>query len=303
MGLAPALDVTYGVRAVRVGRIHRPEWVLELPGGKAVNVARALSTLGAEVRVVVPLGGPNGTAVEEALDREGIVAAVLPNGAGTRRCVTALDADTGAATEFYEPAPPLDAAVLGRLAEVIAAVEGWLVVSGSMPGGTEDEVAGMAAAAERRGVRVAADVQGVALQALLAQGRPDVVKVNRAEAEDLFGPGDPARLAADLRGAGARVAVVTDGAEGAVAAAAEGTWRARPGERGRYAVGSGDCFQAGLVLALSRGDDLPRALALATSAATANTRVPGAARFRPTDIAEVAASVRVEPLRAPSPSL
>ena len=47
-------------------------------------------------------------------------------------------------------------------------------------------------------------------------------------------------------------------------------------ERGRYPVGSGDAFLAGLVVALERGDPWPDALRLALGAAAANAELPGA---------------------------
>jgi fructose-1-phosphate kinase PfkB-like protein len=47
-------------------------------------------------------------------------------------------------------------------------------------------------------------------------------------------------------------------------------------ERGRYPVGSGDAFLAGLVVGLERGDPLPGALGLALGAAAANAELPGA---------------------------
>ena len=297
LGLAPALDITYGVAAVGLGRIHRPDWVLELAGGKAVNLARALRTLGVQAQVVVPLGGYNGTAVAQALAAEGIAATVVPMAANTRRCVTAVDAASGATTEFYEPAAAPEGAALDQ---VLAAVDeldsGWLAVSGSMPA---DAVAGVADALARagsRGVRIAADLQGAALRAVLDRTRVELVKVNRSEAAELFGPAGPRDLALRLREAGAETAVVTDGAAGAVGLSADGAWRATPGERGRYAVGSGDSFLAGLLAGLSCGETLPGALARATSAAVANTRTPGAARCAASDVAEVAAGVAVRRL-------
>ncbi len=297
LGLAPALDITYGVGSVGLGRIHRPDWVLELAGGKAVNVARALVTIGAAARVVVPLGGHNGTAVADALTAEGIPATVVATTANTRRCITAVDTSSGATTEFYEPAAELDGAALVRVCELVAGLaDGWLAVSGSMAVGAIPAVADALAGAADRGVRIAADLQGAALRAVLDRTRVELVKVNRSEAAELFGPAGPQDLALGLRAAGSGTAVVTDGAAGAVGVSADGAWLAMPGERGSYAVGSGDSFLAGLLAALSRGDALPGALALATAAAAANTRTPGAARFAASDVADVAAGVAVRRL-------
>ena len=51
--------------------------------------------------------------------------------------------------------------------------------------------------------------------------------------------------------------------------------------RGRYPVGSGDSFLAGLVTALDRGEAWEDALRLALGAGAANAELPGAARLDP----------------------
>jgi fructose-1-phosphate kinase PfkB-like protein len=70
---------------------------------------------------------------------------------------------------------------------------------------------------------------------------------------------------------------VTRGADGITLAAPDGIrYVGVLYERGRYPVGSGDAFLAGLVVGLERGDPLPGALALALGAAAANAELPGA---------------------------
>lgn len=127
--------------------------------------------------------------------------------------------------------------------------------------------------------------------------RPALVKVNRAEAAELLGADrSPAELAADIRERTGGTAVVTDGALGAVVADAGGAWRAEPDpEPGRYAIGSGDSFLAGLLLGLERGDPLPDALALASATGSANTRRPGGALFDRGDVDAALARIRVVP--------
>jgi fructose-1-phosphate kinase PfkB-like protein len=51
--------------------------------------------------------------------------------------------------------------------------------------------------------------------------------------------------------------------------------------RGRYPVGSGDAFLAGLVTALDDGASWEDALRLALGAGAANAEMPGAARLDP----------------------
>ena len=294
LGLSPALDVTYGVRVLEPGAIHRPDWKLALPGGKSLNVARAARALGGRVRAIVPLGGPVGEGIRAALAADGLavepVLAVEP----TRMCVSVVDASDSAITEFYERVPDLDP---GAWEAVVAALgrvrDGWLAVSGSVPDALAIPLATALAGAADRGARLALDLRGAALAAALDRARPALVKVNRAEAEEAVGAGDLAALAHALRDRGAAVAVVTDGAAGSLGADAEGVWRAVSPPAGRYTVGAGDSFLAGLLLALEGDAPLPEALRAASAVAAANTLRPGAAVFDVGEIAGLVARVDV----------
>ena len=61
---------------------------------------------------------------------------------------------------------------------------------------------------------------------------------------------------------------------------AAGAWRAEPDPRpGRFAIGSGDSFFAGLLVTLAAGGALRDALHAASAAGSANSRTPGAGVF------------------------
>ena len=133
-------------------------------------------------------------------------------------------------------------------------------------------------------MRVALDAEGEPLRLALEAG-PEIVKVNAAEAAGLLGEPAGTReeaLAAsaqlrELAGGGGHAGIVTRGADGVTVAAPDGArYEGVLYERGRYPVGSGDAFLAGLVVGLERGDPLPGALGLALGAAAANAELPGA---------------------------
>lgn len=294
LGLSPALDVTYGVGALTVGGIHRPDWKLALPGGKSFNVARALRALGEPVRAIAPLGGAVGAQIRADLLADGLDVVAVETDAPTRTCVSVVDAGDGRITEFYEHAAPLDDAAWAGITDAVAAVdEGWLAVSGSVPEERADHLAALLAAASARGIRLALDQRGPALVAALAATRPDVVKVNRVEAEEAVGAGTAAELAARLRESGTRTAIVTDGAAGSVAVDDCGAWQAAPLSAGTFTVGAGDSFLAGLLSVLSADLPLDEALRRAAAVAAANTQRPGAALFDPGEVARFADDIMV----------
>ena len=146
-------------------------------------------------------------------------------------------------------------------------------------------------AARAAGYRTLVDATGEQLGGALAQ-RPDLVKVNLEEACSAVGlpemPSDddktatPDELVAEglelcrrLVAAGASGAALTLGAAGAVALLDGAPWRVstRP-VRALNPVGSGDCFAAGLTLALQRGESPAAALRLAAGAGAANAVSP-----------------------------
>jgi 1-phosphofructokinase/tagatose 6-phosphate kinase len=281
---SPALDVSYLIERVDAGAIHRPRAVLRQAGGKGLNLARAAAVLGESARVVAPLGGHVGSLIADLADADGLQLDAVPISAEARSCVSAIP-ETGSPTEFYEPPSPLTAAEASVLGEHFASLPagGWSALAGSLP-----EVAGLGAAllARRaRGDSIAVDSSGSGLSELLEGTRPEVLKINVAEAGEVLGrPGPIAELAADLHRRTGGIVVVTDGAAGAVAVDAAGAWRAHPDPTpGAFAIGSGDSFFAGLLVALAAGASVPEALRAGSAAGSANTRAPGAGVFTRAD--------------------
>jgi 1-phosphofructokinase family hexose kinase len=300
---SPSVDVTYLLDRFERHAIHRPQEVVRVPGGKALNAARVAAALGAAVRVVAVLGGPSGAWIGSELGRRGIPVQPVATAQPTRSCVSI--AHDGGLTEVYEPATPVSGTEWTALVAAVAAPARWVVISGSLPAGAPPGgVAELITAARTAGARVCIDTAGPPLATALAAG-PDLVKVNAAEAGDLLAlPADtaPATLARGLweRTGRTGAVVVTagihgaaawttangpiyspDGAPGPVRRGGRGITVGPPVARGAYPVGSGDAFLAGLVVELDRGADLGAALAAGTAAAAANAAVPGAGELSP----------------------
>jgi 1-phosphofructokinase family hexose kinase len=287
----PSIDKLFAIARLVPGGIHRPSEFLQVAGGKGLNVARAVTCLGAAARGVALVGGHAGAWIEEALAEEGIDATFARGSHETRSCLSVAAEDRGGLTEFYEDGPPVEPAAwegLEVLVENAVSGAGWLTLSGSIPAGApQNGYARLIERARSVGVRVAVDTRGAFLRAAI-DARPDVVKVNAAEAGELLGrevatTEECVRAAREMRerlGDGRSAAIVTRGGDGAVAVDdEEGAVVATLDARGRFPVGSGDAFLAGLVLTLESGDDLASALPTALGAGAANAEVPGAGRL------------------------
>jgi 1-phosphofructokinase family hexose kinase len=304
----PSIDKLFEVDRVTIGAIHRPLGFVQVAGGKGLNVARAAAALGADVAVASLLGGHAGRWIAEALESEGIPGQFAWTEAETRSCLSVADA-AGGLTEFYETGRQIERRAWDALVEVVAERLGgasWLILSGSLPrGAPATGYAELIDIARAKGVAVALDTRGESLAEALP-ARPDLVKVNASEASDAIGSAVTTESAAAavvaLRSrAGERgAAVLTLGADGAVAAVGDERWRARSDVRGPYSVGSGDAFLAGLVTALDRGRGWTEALALALGAGAANAEQPGAGRLHRERAEAIAAGADIVPLAHPA---
>jgi 1-phosphofructokinase family hexose kinase len=304
----PSIDRLFEVKRLLPGEIHRPASFLQVPGGKGLNVARATACLDEPVHAVALVGGHAGRWVAEGLAAGGIDASLAWCEGETRSSLTVLDTADGGLTEFYERGSAVSGAEWDGFEQAVAEVlpgADWLTLSGSLPpGAPEDGYARLIVHARSAGLRVALDSRGAALAHGLTSG-PDVVKVNVAEAEETLGASLAARESA-LAGAvelarlcpqPPRLVVVTRGAEGLVAVDDVGRgWSGRSAGGGRYPVGSGDAFLAGLVTALARGEEWPRPLALALAAGAANAELPGPGRLDAARAQQLAATAELTPV-------
>ena len=300
----PAIDRTLAVPGFAAGAVWRAKDVRAVCGGKGVNVARAARRLGADVVLVGPLAGATGRAAADLALAEGIPARWTWVDGETRVCVIVVG-DDGEATVINEPGPGGGKASWGRIVADVAAFADDMdavCISGSMPpccppGG----VAALVDAAGDGGRPVWVDTSGPPLAEALA-AMPAGVKVNGAEAGELLGHAvtDVSAAGRAAKAIGARTggtAVVTLGTAGAVMAVNDaGWWAEAPPVDTVSAVGSGDAFLAGLVVALARGMSSSEALALAAAAGAANAERATAGDIDSVRVTGLAKSVRVEPV-------
>jgi 1-phosphofructokinase family hexose kinase len=303
-----SIDKLFVVDRVTTGAIHRPLSFVQVAGGKGLNVARAAVALGADVEAVAMLGGHAGAWIAESLAAEGIPGYFAWTAAETRSCLSVADS-AGTLTEFYEAGGEIEPSAwddLGAAVEARLARANWLILSGSLPRGAPPTgYAELIEMAHRKDIAVALDTRDESL-ALALPAQPDLVKVNGSEAADLLGSpvttsADAVAAASELRiRAGGKGAVLTRGADGAVAAVADELWSGSSDVRGPYPVGSGDAFLGGLITALDRGGDWKRAFALALGAGGANAEEPGAGRLERERAETLAAGAEVVPFAHPA---
>lgn len=225
----PALDLTYTVDRIMLGRSHRVAEALARAGGKGLNVARVAHAQGHSVLALAPVGGATGTLFRAELEASGVPASLVDSPRETRRSLAFVDTASGhEATLFNEAGPDQPAEVLAELlaaaraatagaAEQRAAV---IVGAGSLPGlsgtaprGGAGFYARLARAAASAGVHCILDTSGAALLEA-AEAGPALLKPNEHELREATGLASPMDGAAELLRRGARRVLVSCGAKG-----------------------------------------------------------------------------------------
>lgn len=295
--LNPSLDRTLRVQGLRRGAVERALDSSTDPGGKGVNVARALSAHGAEVLTVLPVGGPTGDTLVGQLSTAGVDFVAVPTAGRTRANVSVVEPD-GTTTKINEPGVALTAPELAAVtAAVIDRVRpgDWVVTAGSVAPGQDPEVyATIGRAVHHAGARWAVDTSGDALSASLLAG-PDLVKPNREELGEVLGRelrtlDEVLEACAGLIAGNAGTVLCSLGADGALLVDGDGAWHGTgPRVQVENTVGAGDALLAGHLYGVTTGGSplagLRTGIAWATAAvATPGTGVPAPDRVRPDDV-------------------
>ena len=276
-GFNTAIDRSISVDALVPGTVRRATRVDARLGGKGLHVAQTIAALGSAVQLI---------GLTDIFHRDHLTTHLRDRGvqfhgverAAPLRCNLALREDDGRSTEILDPGSVIDATVRQQLLDTLfRCVENsrCVVLSGSLPPGfADDTYAELVRAIE---LPCLVDASGATLLKAAESGA-HLLKPNRDEAGALAGQpvrsiDDAAALARSLHARGIARPVVTLGEQGAVGFDGSELWHASIEiERSGDAVGSGDCFLAGMAVELSRGGDLAEALLTAVACGAANTR-------------------------------
>ncbi|SEG91238.1 fructose-1-phosphate kinase [Thermomonospora echinospora] len=287
--LNPSLDRTIEVDELTRGAVIRTRSARLDPGGKGVNVSRALLANRVACGTVITAGGPDGDRLQRLLEAGGLRVRAVPVAGHTRSNITIVEPG-GVVTKLNEPGAALTRPELDAVAEAVlteAETAGWVVACGSLPPGVPDGIyAELCRTFVPAGIRVAVDSSGPALPAAVEAG-PDLVKPNREELAEAVGRraerlGDVVEAAQELRKRGARAVLVSLGADGAVLVDDDGVVAGEaPVTRPKSTVGAGDALLAGFLAGGARG---PRALAEGLAWGAAAVRLPASRMPGPADI-------------------
>jgi 1-phosphofructokinase family hexose kinase len=310
--LNAAIDKTLSVPNFRLGRRHRTVDQTTMAGGKGVNVARTLKSLGQPVIATGFAGGPTGTRIVEQLTEESILNDFVRIREESRTNTAVLDPTTGEQTEINERGPAvtgkelelfLDKLIyLSRGAEIV-------VMAGSLPRDVEpDYYAVLIRELRKLGVTTIVDTDGEPLR-LAVRAEPTMISPNVNEAEELVGHefNDDEDMVVAIRemgqlGPGEAIMTTPDGCFACLRtdAGAE-LLRARIEPREPVAtVGSGDAFLAGFVAARYGGQSPEDCLRFGVACGAESTQRLGAGLIEPREVERIVPEVDVARVAEPA---
>lgn len=296
-----AVDRTLTIPGFQKGSVSRTTDTLIAAGGKGMNVARAVVTLGGAALCAGFLGGHSGRLLAELAEREGFQAVWTWIDQETRACIIIIDPeDEAEATLINEKGATITSADWARFqADILGEMErvDAVCLCGSLPSGTPpDGLTGLIRAVQAAGRPIWIDTSGAALQAAVSAA-PAGVKVNASEAGELTGQvvtdrATALQVALALCQMGPQTVVLTLGKRGAIMVHETGIWWAQPPDiQAVSGIGSGDAFLAGLVTGLAAGQPPVEALQRAVAAGAANALQPGGGRFDLNDFENILATI------------
>lgn len=301
--LNPTLDITYVVDHLKSGHTNQAKRVLKSPGGKGINVSRALHNMRTDSVALALIGGFTGTEVEHLLRREGLLIWLVRISNETRTNVFILDEKTSEEVNVTSQGPKIKAiehkTLLKMINEVVRS-PGYLILSGSIPPAVQSDIYGLLIRkAKRKGIFTVLDASGEPLRSGIPE-KPHLIKPNRHELEQLLGRGlaTDARVlkaAMEIVEAGVETVIVSLGEDGAILVRKDCAFRGRgPAIDGHETVGAGDATVAGILIAMQQGKPPGEMLRIGMACGTAAVMEPGPELCKPASFKRALPLIQIE---------
>ncbi len=274
----PALDLSGIVDAIKPNEKSYVTSEIKAPGGNAINVARILNRLGANVVATGFLGGHVGKEVESLLKLESVKSNFIQIQDSTRINVTVSNKNDRQQTRLSFPGPRISKSEIQKIFKLFETYQNikLLTLGGSLPAGfTSQHVKKLILRAKQKGIHTVIDCPGEILKKIIS-AQPLFIKPNLEEFHNLtethFKTIPSVEKEARKLLAQVPFVCVSSVENGTLLVTREGSYFGRiPKMAIKSTVGAGDSMVAAIMFQISKGNfsgsDLLR-WGLAGSAAT-----------------------------------
>ena len=291
----PSIDRTVAVADLVLGGVNRGDLSAIDPGGKGVNVSRALAAYGADTHAVLVCGDLGSQWFAKKLNSSNIAHTIIKADGITRSNVTLQEAD-GTVTKINEPGFELTKDVMHQLRQTLENLNlrnNWVVFAGRLnPGADVNTYRDLAKTVRDRGAKIAIDGSGAEFRVAL-EVHPELIKPNQFELAELVGRPlktihDVIAAAREVIDGGVEQVLCSLGKDGAILVTKDQVIHCEP-EKAAVGtpVGAGDIL---LAIYLGGGAQ-PSALKDAIAWSAASVPLPGTAIPTPAQAAAVGVKV------------
>lgn len=301
--LNPAVDKIIKIDRLNPGSLNRVKEVVNMVGGKGINVAKVVHHLGYKVMPVSILGGERGKEIYNSLNMDGINQEVVWAEHETRQNLKIVEVETGRETEVNEPgrASIKDLKSLIKKLENVLEHVNLLVLAGSIPEGLPaDTYNQLIRLADKYNVRTILDTAEENLVKGL-KGKPFLIKPNIEEAEFITGykirdNNDIYKAINYFLDKGIEIVVISLGNKGAVFANKKECIKVRvPEVRVKNTtVGAGDSLVAGLSIKLLNTCNLEKLASFSTAVATTFVKKADISKINKREIEQIQSRIILE---------
>ncbi len=279
----PAIDQNFATDRLAFDDRSYIEERSEAAGGRGVNAATVLHSLGAATLAIATSGGKSAERFERLLKAYGFATDLVRIRHEIRTNYAITDRQ-GLTIKLDEPGPTLDPDEVAELERVVVEhIPGaeWLMLCGSLPPGVPSSFYHrLIEKCRDAGVRTLLDTNGAALTHGL-EAHPTIAAPNQIEAERLLDRPLVLRshfheAVRDIQEAGAESVLLSLGGRGLVLADGDSVAEVVPPRIDAVCpIGSGDALNAAFLWAFSRDADFIEAARWGVAAGTASARLPG----------------------------
>ncbi|NCC77770.1 MAG: 1-phosphofructokinase [Clostridia bacterium] len=304
--LNPAIDRTVVVEKFAFGEVNRVQSVREDMGGKGINVARILQSLGSQAKATGFIGHSNIGHVRSLLEHDGLDTDLIEIDAATRTNTKLLEIASRSTTDINEAGFAVDAAAITAIEakiDELSAQSQFIVFSGSLPKGLPADFYRQLISRVHPPCQSVLDADGILLLEGL-KASPTLIKPNIHELESALGTqlDTEAAIVAACRQLIAQYDIVhvlvSMGGDGSILVSKDQAIFAEPLKvEVRGTVGAGDSMLAGFVHCLAQNLSMEQALSWATACGALAVSKVGTESFSRQDVERMAAQVVLRPTR------